>query len=60
MSVPRVVIIIRLEDALPRVYVGAVNDGEYIRLEDWLGQKPDLAGLVRLACELQNQGQAAA
>ena len=59
MSVPAIIIRIELERGEPSVYIDAVNDGEYLRLEAWLGQKPDLAGLVRWACELQNQGLAA-
>jgi hypothetical protein len=53
MSVPQVVILIRLEDGRPIVTIDAVSDSEAVRLDDWLLRKPALAELVRLAVELQ-------
>jgi len=56
VSVPQVVIVIRLEDGRPRVTIDALTDSECVRLEDWLFRKPELAELVRLAVELQEEG----
>lgn len=59
MTPPSILIEIHLESGRPRVYVDAVNDGEFLRLDDWLLRKPDLAELLRLALELQNEERAA-
>jgi hypothetical protein len=59
MSVPQVVILIRVEDGRPRVYVDAVSEGECLRLEDWLARRPELAELLRLALDLQDEERAA-
>jgi hypothetical protein len=57
MSVPQVVILVRLEDGRPIVTIDAVSDSEALRLDDWLLRKPALAELVRLAVELQAESR---
>ena len=59
MTVPSLLIEIRLEHGRPRVYVDALGEGDYLRLSDWLWSRPQLAELVRLAIELQDEEQAA-
>jgi hypothetical protein len=55
MSAPQICILIRLEDGRPRVTIDALTDSETLRLADWLWSRPELAELVRLAVELQNE-----
>jgi hypothetical protein len=56
---PSVVIVIAIEARTPRVYVDATSDAEYLRLEHWIRCTPQLAGLVRLAVELEHENGAA-
>jgi hypothetical protein len=59
VSPPAILIEIRLEAGRPRVYIDARDEGEFLRLGDWLWSKPDLAELIRLAVELQNEERVA-
>jgi hypothetical protein len=58
VRVPQVVIVIRLEDGQPRVFVDALGDGEYARLQDWVLRHPDLCEILRLAIELAERERA--
>jgi hypothetical protein len=59
VSVPALLIEIRLEHGKPRVIIDALTDSESLRLADWLWSRPELAELVRLAVELQNEERVA-
>lgn len=45
MSAPALHIVLELERTVPVVYVDALDEGERLRLEDWILQRPDLATL---------------
>lgn len=59
MSAPPAVVVRFELEAAARVFVDALDEGERVRLEDWLDAHPRESELVRLALELADERRAA-
>jgi hypothetical protein len=56
---PAVVIRVEFERVEPVVFADYLDEGDELRMRDWLGRRPELSDLIRRALELADRERAA-